>query len=208
MRGRDQYLLEQTYDKMYESTSNRILIPRRAGEERLAKQRAVYQKYVQEYIKNGSKGDLDLRRAIDFTLPDGLTVDGKLSLFSSLITKLPNKLHVTGSLILSFSVLTELPNDIIVGGSLHMYQAKITTIPKSMTVIEEDVFADYSLLTNVPDGFTVKGHLSLNNTSIENLPTNLQVGEELSLKFTPLAKKYNAKALKQMFKGVKGKIVV
>ena len=58
MKTKDQLLLEQAYQRIYENES--VLIPRRSAEERQKNYKIASNKQIQEYIKNGSKGDLDL----------------------------------------------------------------------------------------------------------------------------------------------------
>ena len=88
MKNKDQILLEALYKQMYES----VLIPRRTPEERQKNYAIAFQKIVQEYIKNGSRGDLDLSDSPNFMLPEGLTVNGKLTINDSKITSLPKKI--------------------------------------------------------------------------------------------------------------------
>lgn len=58
-------------------------------------------KKIQEYIKNGSKGDLDLMNTPITSLPDDLTVNGNLDLEGTPITSLPDNLKINGYLDLS-----------------------------------------------------------------------------------------------------------
>ena len=58
MKTKDQLLLEAAYQRIYENES--VLIPRRSAEERQKNYKIASNKQIQEYIKNGSKGDLDL----------------------------------------------------------------------------------------------------------------------------------------------------
>ena len=50
----------------------RILIPRRSKEEREKNYKIATQKKVQQYIKDGGKGDLDLSNTPITSLPQGI----------------------------------------------------------------------------------------------------------------------------------------
>ena len=103
---------------------------------------------IQEYIRNGSEGDLDLRRSpiqflprnltkvggylwLDFcenlqSLPDNLRVNGSLDLNGCKnIQSLPNGLKVKYNLDLRYTNITSLPSDLEVGGSLILYRTPI-----------------------------------------------------------------------------------
>jgi hypothetical protein len=80
--------------------SNKILIPRRSAEERQKNYAIAIQKKIQQYIKDGSKGDLDLRNIPITSLPSGLNVGGNLILYSTPITSLPSDLKVGDDLYL------------------------------------------------------------------------------------------------------------
>ena len=93
--------------------SSRVLIPRRM-EGRI-------EKLIQDYIKNGCKGDLDLRDASITELPPNLKkVGGSLWLNRSKITKLPDDLQVDGGLYLDNTAITELPKGLKVGGFIDI----------------------------------------------------------------------------------------
>ena len=78
-----------------------ILIPRRSSEEREKNYKISIQKKIQQYIKDGSKGDLDLTNTPITSLPDNLKVGGDLYLSGTKITSLPDNLKVGGGLYLS-----------------------------------------------------------------------------------------------------------
>ena len=78
-----------------------ILVPRRSPEERQKNYLIATQKKIQQYIKDGSKGDLNLSNTPIQSLPDGLTVGGDLYLTQTPIQSLPNGLTVRGFLDLS-----------------------------------------------------------------------------------------------------------
>ena len=85
MKTKDQLLLEQAYQRIYENES--LLIPRRSKEEREKNYKIALNKQIQEYIKNGSQGDLDLSGTPITSLPEGLTVGGYLNLYGTPISK-------------------------------------------------------------------------------------------------------------------------
>ena len=114
-----------------------ILVPRRSSEERQKKYLTATQKKIQQYIKDGSQGDLDLNNTPIQSLPDGLTVDGYLNLSNTPIQSLPNGLTVKGSLYLSrCKNLKSLPNDLKVGSFLYLYNT-----PLSEKFTEEEIKA-------------------------------------------------------------------
>jgi hypothetical protein len=79
----------------------KVLVPRRSPEERAKNYNIATLKKVQEYIKNGNKGDLNLSGTPITSLPDNLTkVGDTLYLMNTLITSLPDNLTVKKSLFL------------------------------------------------------------------------------------------------------------
>ena len=99
---------------------NKILIPRRSAEERQKNYVIATQKKIQQYIKDGSKGDLDLRNTPITSLPSNLNVGGNLNLEDTPITSLPSGLNVGGYLKLSNTPITSLPSGLKVGGDLNL----------------------------------------------------------------------------------------
>ena len=81
------------------------------GKERMEK---FYAGEIQEYIKNGMIGDLNLQFAP--------------------ITSLPNNLTVGRDLYVNLTKITKLPDNLTVGGSLHLYRAPITTLPPNLKI--------------------------------------------------------------------------
>ena len=181
--------LVQLYKQVKEENEKlgKILVPRRSPEEREKNFRIATLKKVQEYIKNGSKGDLNLSDTPITSLPDNLTkVGGSLDLENTPITSLPDNLtKVEGYLDLYNTKITSLPDNLTVGGFLNLGNTKITSLP---------------------DNLTVGDSLDLHNTPITNLPDNLTVGGSLDLGNTPLSKQYTEEEIKQMVPGVKGNI--
>jgi hypothetical protein len=153
-----------------ENGDNNILIPRRSPEERQKNYIIATNKKIQEYIKNGSKGNLDLSESPIEILPDDLIeVGGSLYLFNCKNLKSLNNLkYVNGNLYLSYCKnLIELPDSLKVGDSLYL----------SNTSIKE-----------LPNNLEIGRNLSLNNTLIEKLPDDLKVGRLISFHNTPLSK--------------------
>ena len=123
-------------DILLESEERDILVPRRSKEERAENHIIAVQKQIQNYIKNGSVGDLDLGNAPIESLPDILkTVGGDLELNSSQIKTLPDNLTVNGDLNLSFTKIKKLPDNLTVNGSISLYSAhKLNELPLNLNV--------------------------------------------------------------------------
>ena len=113
---------------------NKILVPRRSAEERQKNYIIATQKKIQQYIKDGSKGNLDLSETPITQLPNDLKVGGNLNLYRTPITQLPDNLTVGGDLYLSGTSITQLPNDLKVGGYLDLYGIPITQLPNDLKV--------------------------------------------------------------------------
>ena len=100
-----------------DASLNKILITRRSREERAKNWLVETNKKIQQYIKDGSEGDLDLRNTPITTLPSNLLkVGGSLYLYNTQITSLPVDLKVGRSLNLSYTPITSLPADLKVEG--------------------------------------------------------------------------------------------
>jgi ribosomal protein S20 len=170
-------------------TEEKILIPRRSPEERRKNFIKATQQKIQQYIKNGSKGDLDLRNTPITSLPDNLKqVGGYLDLSNTPITSLPDNLkHVGGYLDLYNTPITKLPDNLTVGGWLDLNNTPITSLPDNLTV-GGDLNLNYTSITTLPDNLNVGGNLDLYNTKITSLPDNLTVGGDLNLNNTPITK--------------------
>ena len=133
---------------------NNILIPRRSPEERGKNYEIATQKKIQQYIKDGSKGNLDLNGTPITSLPDNLTVGGGLYLNGTPITSLPDNLTVGGYLDLRNTKIISLPDNLTVGGGLDLSGTKITSLP---------------------DNLTVRGNLYLNDTPISKKYSKEQI---------------------------------
>jgi hypothetical protein len=115
--------------KLKHILENKILVPRRSKEERAKNLAVVQYRQIQEYIKNGSKGDLDLNKTSLKTLPPNLIrVGGRLDLEDSQITSLGNLEYVGGKLDLESTPITSLGNLKYVGNSLWLRNTPITSL--------------------------------------------------------------------------------
>ena len=94
---------------------------------------ADYQR-VLEYIRKGSKGDLDLADSAIASLPANLKVGGALYLNNTKITSLPANLKVGSDLDLADSAIASLPANLKVGGDLYIHSTKITSLPANLKV--------------------------------------------------------------------------
>jgi hypothetical protein len=114
--------------------NNKILIPRRSAEERKKNHAIALKKKIQQYIKDGSKGDLNLSDTPITSLPQGLKVGGDLDLSYTPITSLPQGLTIGGDLNLSYTPITSLPQGLTVGGDLYLKKTQITSLPQDLKV--------------------------------------------------------------------------
>ena len=178
--------------KLIDILENKILVPRRSKEERSKNFKIATQKQIQQYIKDGGKGDLDLYDTPITSLPDNLTkVGGFLNLYDTPLTSLPDNLQV--------------------GRYLNLYNTPITSLPDNLQV-GGDLILNNSQITSLPDNLQVGGDLELFNTQITSLPDNLQVERNLNLRDTPLSKNYTQEEIRKMIEGkggeVKGEIFI
>ena len=120
--------------KLLDILENKILVPLRSKEERGKNYQIALQKKIQQYMKGGGKGDLNLYGAPITSLPSGLSVGGYLNLANSKITSLPPGLSVGGDLDLSDTPITSLPSGLSVGGFLNLPGSEITSLPPDLKV--------------------------------------------------------------------------
>jgi len=122
-------------DILKESDDN-IFIPRGSKEEKDKVFIRRTNDKIQEYIKNGSEGSLDLPNSTIKLLPRNLTkVGGSLILINSQIEKLPDNLTVNGHLWLDgCKNLKSLPNGLKVKGYLDISGINITSLPSDLEV--------------------------------------------------------------------------
>jgi hypothetical protein len=81
---------------------------------------------IQQYIKDGNKGYLNLNNTSTTSLPDNFKVEEELDLRYTLITSLPDNLEVGGGLSLYGTAITSLPNNLKVGGNLNLTHTPIS----------------------------------------------------------------------------------
>lgn len=161
-----------------------IFKPRRV-EDRLERQQQEQLRKVHDYIKNGSKGDLNLMNTMLTTLPGGLHVDGNLVLTGSKITHLPDDIKINGGLYLAKSEITRLPDNLKIDDLGLTMTKNITQLPRGLSV-NRRIICDYSNIAYIPDDIQVGEEISLMKTfNIRHLPDNLTV-YELNIKYTPI----------------------
>ena len=104
----------------------KVLKTRRSPEERSVYYNKALQTQIQQYMKDGGKGDLDLGHAPITSLPDGLEVGGSLYLRNTLITSLPDGLKIRDNLNLYNTPITSLPDGLEVRGYLNLYNTPLS----------------------------------------------------------------------------------
>jgi len=112
----------------------KILKPRKTGEQRRRNHRVSVEKRIKKYIKDGSKGNLDLCGSPVEKLPDNLQVGDSLFLNNTPIKELPDNLQVGGFLSLINTPIKELPDNLKVGDSLDLRNT-----PLSKKYSEEEI---------------------------------------------------------------------
>jgi hypothetical protein len=189
--------------------ANNILIPRRSKEERAKNYNVIIQKKIQQYIKNGSKGDLDLTSSPLTSLPDNLTVGWDLILVDCPnLTSLPNNLTIGESIDLSGTPITRLPDDLKVGRSLTLDDTLIEQLPDNL-VVRGSLNLGATPIKQLPNNLVVEEVLSLYNCeNIKSLPSDLVVEDTLVLEGTPLAEKYTEEQIRKMAPGIKSSIIL
>ena len=86
------------------------------------------QEKIQNYIKSGSEGNLDLQNTKITSLPNYLKVGGSLDLYNTPIDSLPEGLEVEKNLYLNSTNITFLPNCLKVGGDLNLRNTPIHSL--------------------------------------------------------------------------------
>lgn len=127
---------------------------------------------INNYIKNGSKGYLDI---VDFD-------DGYPSTDITEITSLPDNLRVNGNfyMMLAFSLL-HLPRNLFVEESLIMTSCGVTAIPDDLKVGMNIEASECHNLRHIPENFTVNGDLLLDDCPKVILPKGLKVAGTLCI---------------------------
>ena len=93
-------------------------------------------------------------------------------------------------------------------GNLNLSSVDITQLPDNFKTVDGNLYLYFSKITKLPDNLTVNGVLNLQSSKIKEIPKNLNVLQDLILRNTPLADKYNSTQLQQLFPGVKGDVIV
>ena len=161
-----------------------ILIPRRL-EGRAERYKIIIQRQIQEYIKNGSSGNLYLYKTPIEKLPDNLIkVSGSFWLGRSKIKTLNNVEIVKTHLDLQDATIESLGNLKEVG---HHFSLTNTPI-KSLGILEY-----------------IGGNFHLRDTKIESLDNLKYIGGDLMLQGTSIAKNCTKEEIREMIE-VKGEI--
>ena len=143
---------------------------------------------IEEYIENGSQGDLDLRNTSDLdasilsSIPDNFTVNGNL--YASNCRKLknlPKNLVVKGDLNISYTSVKRIPDDISIGRSLIVSNSKLEYIPDNFTVNGMLNISGCKNLRYLPKNLEVKGELVMISTRIKSLPDDIIIEKDLNL---------------------------
>lgn len=115
MKSKDQILLEEAY-----------------GQTMLLET----EKWVNDYIERGNRGDLDLQRSYIERLPDNLVVNGSMDLnCCSKLKALPKGLIVKHDMDLyGCGFIEELPADAKIGGTIDLRGTRIKVLPPNLKV--------------------------------------------------------------------------
>ena len=134
-------------------------------------------------IRNGKPyyiGDLKLRNTIISSIPNDLTVDGKLFLDGNSAKLMPENLTVLDTLLIYRAKIKSLPYNLVVRYGLDLIESTIENIPNN-TIIGGWLNLSYTEITELPDNLTIGGTLYLRNSKITSLPNNLTVGGGIDL---------------------------
>jgi hypothetical protein len=108
--------------------------PRRV-DDRQARYDKILNQTIQDYIKNGSHGDLTYAESDIKDIPNNLKyVGGYFGLSYTQITSLPDGLTVEESLDLSNTPIKKLPKGLKVGGDLFIDYTQISSLPEDLQV--------------------------------------------------------------------------
>jgi len=149
---------------------NNILVPRNLDSREKQRKQIDFQR-IQEYINNGSEGDLDLRGTPLTKLPDNLTkVDEVLNIIESNIEDLNNLEYV--------------------GEYLFTSKSKLRSLPPKLTRIGRGLSLTGCPIDNIDNLKYVGGNLLINGTKIDELPKGLVVGGWIYYVNTPLSRRF------------------
>lgn len=111
-----------------------IFQPRRVDDRR-ARYDKILNQTIQDYIKNGSHGNLSYAESDIKTIPNNLKyVGGYFGLSYTQITSLPDGLTVEADLDLSDTPIKKLPKGLKVGGDLFIDYTQISSLPEDLQV--------------------------------------------------------------------------
>ncbi len=109
-------------------------------------------------------------------LPDQFVINGDLDLSGTKITHLPDGLRVDGSLTLcGCKEINELPNHIMVGGSLDLSNTEIDRIPDCLSEIKGNLILNNSKVKHLPENLLVRGRLEIMQYEMKEIPGNIEV---------------------------------
>jgi hypothetical protein len=167
-------------DKSTFTNEQTMFTPRRSPEERKKNHLIALEKQIQQYIKDGSKGDLNLENAPIESLPDTLTlVGGNLYLRQcNNFKSLPDNLTVKESLYLNHTPIQSLPDNLTVGDDLHLSDTYIESLPNNLKVGKDLLLDGCIHLKSLSDDLKLSlySNISLGNCSkLEYLPDNLNI---------------------------------
>ncbi len=130
-------------------------------------------KFIDNYIVNGSKGHLDLRKLKISTFPSKIKKVGGHLFINKEMTSLPDGLKIGGNLNLGFggvkekATIKKLPNNLFVGGNIFAVGCTaLESIGKNVTV-NGNVFLDSTSISELPKDFKIKGELSIYKTPFQ-----------------------------------------
>jgi hypothetical protein len=172
---------------LIEEEAPRILIPRNL-EKRKEDLKRIHWRRVLKYIKDGSQGDLDLRKTPLEYLPDDL-------------------IEVGGDLYLNYSKIKKLPDNLKeIKGSLYLTNTSIEYLPENLIRVDRHLYLSESKIKTLPDNLKIGINLFLRDTPINQLPRTLSIGLNLFICNTPLSLKHTEDEIRKMVKHIGGKI--
>lgn len=171
-------------------TENKFFVPERSRQERRERRKLQDFRRIQDYIKNGSQGNLDLTDCVLTELPNNLVeIGGELILGSETeLNKLPTSLKVIkGNLWLSSSKISSLPDNLHIMKNLYANNSNLSSLPETLKV-NETVNVASTKISKLPDDLNVGRNLNLVNTAIDSIPKNLNVKGDLYIGSTKLVR--------------------
>lgn len=187
--------------KLLDLLENKILVPRRSKEERDKKFMIITQKKIQQYIKDGSQGDLWLDNTSFKKLPDELiTVGGSLVLNYSDLESLNNLQSVKGNLwIVECKNFKSFGNLEYIGGNLRATSTLIKSYDKIKYIGGEvEELNRFRFDVESLGDLEFVGRINLNSSKIESLG-NLTKAKDLVLSHTSLKSLGNLKEVNNLF---------